>query len=153
MSADRARIVAPPPVVVLAGLVLGWWLQRHWPQPFPDELVLEWLGWGLVFLALGLLGWSAGLFRKAETAINPYKTTTKLVGSGPYRLTRNPMYLGFVLLMAGIGFAQPNPWQFIMIVPVGVFLRYGVIAREESYLEGKFGDDYRQYKQSVRRWL
>ena len=101
----------------------------------------------------GLDLWAVGLFLNARTAINPYQSTTRIVAWGPYRFTRNPMYLGFMFLLCGLALVQGNAWLLVMMLPLALFLRYGVIAREERYLEDKFGDSYRRYKGSVRRWL
>jgi protein-S-isoprenylcysteine O-methyltransferase Ste14 len=76
-----------------------------------------------------------------------------LVTTGIYRWTRNPVYLGFFLLYGGIGVAALSPWILILLLPLVVTIRYGVVAREEAYLERRFGDFYRDYKARVRRWL
>ncbi len=73
--------------------------------------------------------------------------------SGPYRFTRNPIYLGMTIIFTGIAIAADSIWVLALLVPVLVIMNIGVIMREERYLEGKFGEDYRQYKASVRRWL
>lgn len=153
MTADRARIIAPPPLALLAAILAGWGLQYLWPLELPASFPLDIFGWVLIAAGGGLDLWAVSLFWRAKTAINPYQSTTTIVARGPYRFTRNPMYLGFLLLLAGIGLIQLNAWMLVMTVPLVLFLRYGVIAREERYLEDKFGDGYRRYKASVRRWL
>jgi protein-S-isoprenylcysteine O-methyltransferase Ste14 len=76
-----------------------------------------------------------------------------LVTTGIHGWSRNPIYVGMFLLYAGIGIAAPSPWVLILALPLVVILRYGVVAREEAYLERRFGDAYRDYKARVRRWL
>jgi hypothetical protein len=79
--------------------------------------------------------------------------TTTIVESGPYRFTRNPIYLGMFLGLIGLAIAFDNLWLLMMLVPFALVIRYGVVAREEAYLERKFGDVYRGYRSRVRRWL
>jgi protein-S-isoprenylcysteine O-methyltransferase Ste14 len=108
---------------------------------------------GCFAVAAILAGAAAGRFWHARTTVLPHRTTTALVTSGPFRLTRNPLYLSLGLLMAGAAFAMNSLAMLTMLAPWAVVMRYGVIAREERYLEGKFGEDYRAYCQRVRRWL
>src|SRR6185369_15692971 len=101
-----------------------------------------------------LLGFGALFrFRRAGTNPEPWRPTTAIVTSGVYRFTRNPMYLGMVLLYAAIAVAADSVVALVLLVPLLVVIRYGVIAREERYLVAKFGDEYRRYQASVRRWL
>ena len=96
---------------------------------------------------------AAGLFRRLGTNVPPSQPTTLIATTGPYRWTRNPMYLGMALIYAGlvIGFDRPVPLALLPLVLIAIQTQ--VIAREERYLEAKFGDDYRRYKSKVRRWL
>jgi protein-S-isoprenylcysteine O-methyltransferase Ste14 len=82
---------------------------------------------------------------------HPLPTTT-IVETGPYHFTRNPIYLGMMLGLTGLAIAFESPWLLMTLVPFGLVIRYGVIAREEAYLERKFGDVYRRYRGRVRRW-
>jgi len=79
--------------------------------------------------------------------------TTTIVNTGPYRFTRNPIYLGMVLGLIGLAIALNSLWLLLMLVPFALVIRYGVVTREEVYLERKFGDVYRGYRSRVRRWL
>ncbi len=85
--------------------------------------------------------------------MDPWRASSALVTSGPYRFTRNPMYLGMASLYAGIALAFGLLWSLALLLAVLVVIDRGVIAREERYLERRFGDEYRIYKQQVRRWL
>jgi protein-S-isoprenylcysteine O-methyltransferase Ste14 len=113
------------------------------------------------------LGWGGGLFglgvalavsaivtiRKAGTQFDFYKPTTAIVENGPYRFTRNPIYLGMLLGRIGVAIGFDNLWVLAMLVPFYFVIRHGVVAHEEAYLERKFGAVYRGYKSRVRRWL
>ena len=90
---------------------------------------------------------------RAGTNIRPDLPTTALVTEGPFRFTRNPLYLGLTLMYAGIALLIPGTWPLLLLVPVLLVMRWGVIAREERYLERKFGEPYRAYLGRVRRWL
>ena len=91
-------------------------------------------------------------FNRAGTNVPTYRPTTALVTGGPYRYSRNPLYISLFLAYAGIGIVADNLWILALGVPLFLIMRYGVVAREERYLERKFGQAYRDYKASVRRW-
>ena len=91
--------------------------------------------------------------RKAGTQFDVHKPTTTIVENGPYRFTRNPIYLGVFLSRAGIAIGFDDLWVLATLVPFYFVIRHGVVAREEAYLERKFGTVYRGYKSRVRRWL
>src|SRR5262245_12473911 len=94
-----------------------------------------------------------GLITRGGSNVPTNLPTTAIVESGPYRFTRNPIYLGQFLGLIGLAIAFDNLWLLIMLVPFALVIRYGVVAREEAYLERKFGDVYRGYRSRVRRWL
>ncbi len=93
------------------------------------------------------------IMRRAGTEFDVHKPTTAIVENGPYRATRNPIYLGMLLGQVGIAIGFDNLWVLAMLVPFYFLIRHGVVAREEAYLERKFGTLYRNYKSRVRRWL
>ena len=143
----------PPPLVYVAGLLAGWLLERVLDMPPLDEL------WGgilsiVCFVAGAALIVSAlGLFRIAKTDPLPMRPTTSLVLRGPYRFTRNPMYVGMAFVYAGFALLFDLRWALLLLPLVLVVIHKQVIAREERYLEAKFGDEYRAYCARVRRWL
>jgi len=96
---------------------------------------------------------AAGLFRRLGTNVRPSQPTTLIATKGPYRWTRNPMYLGMALIYAGLAIGFDAPIALALLPLVLIAIQTQVIAREERYLEAKFGDDYRRYKAEVRRWL
>ena len=145
-----------PPAIAAAGIAIGLVLTFLYPVPIvepPTTRAL--LGLGIVFIALFLLlGISANVtFRRAGTPANPFAETKALAQHGPYRFTRNPMYLGLVLMTVGFALVMNSMWIVLMAVPILLLLRNLVIVKEERYLEGLFGDEYRAYRQRVRRWL
>ncbi len=150
---DTSGIRVPPPLYYVAGFVVGVALElivpTSWP-PFGVRLGATLLAGG-AWLALD--GAAMALFRRAGTSMVPMNPTTVLVTSGPYRLTRNPMYLGMAFLYVALAFAFGVIWALALLPVVIVIVDRFVIAREEPYLERKFGQAYRDYKVRVRRWL
>ena len=150
---DTTRVIAPPPFIYLGFLLAGFHIDYFLPFPvLPDDL--QYLVGG-VLIAGGLIPFSVAIwmFRRAGTNIPTRKPTTAIVTTGPYRFTRNPIYLGMTTINTGIGIAADSVWVLALLIPVLVIMNIGVITREERYLEGKFGDEYSRYKASVRRWL
>ena len=145
-----------PPLVAAIGCAVGLALTFLYPVPIvapttTGALLGAGIGFILAFLALAI---SANvIFRRAGTPANPYVATTALATGGPYRFSRNPMYLGLVLMTVGLGLVLNSMWFLLAAVAVMLALRNLVIAHEERYLEQKFGDAYRSYRQRVRRWL
>ena len=153
-TADTAHVIIRPPLAwglaVIAGLALNWLV----PLPFLSaDLPAGWLGAIVFLLALALLAWAIVTITKAGSNVPTNRPTTSIVESGPYRFTRNPIYLGMFLGLIGLAIAFDNLWLLMMLVPFALVIRYGVVAREEAYLERKFGDVYRGYRSRVRRWL
>jgi protein-S-isoprenylcysteine O-methyltransferase Ste14 len=150
---DSARILAPPPLIYAAFLALGFLARDllRWelvPAPY------NWsFGFALVFVGLLLVMAPAAALLQARTALNPYHPTTTLLTNGIFRLSRNPIYLGFTAAYIGICVAFNLTVAILLSPLILVIMHHGVILREEAYLERKFGDEYLQYKASVRRWL
>ena len=150
---DNPGVVAPPPMIYAGALALGLLTNRLYPIAFLPRSVSRALGLPLVFagLAIGLLGFRE--LRRAETNVDPYKPATAIVTGGPYRLTRNPLYIGMTLIYGGVT-ALSNALPPVLLLPAVLHLmQHGVIEREERYLERKFGGEYLAYKERVRRWL
>jgi protein-S-isoprenylcysteine O-methyltransferase Ste14 len=153
-TADTAQVVIRPPLAWGLALIAG--LALHWlvPLPFlPAGLPAGWLGATVFVLALALVAWAIVTITNASSNVPTNRPTTTIVASGPYRFTRNPIYLGMVLGLIGLAIAFDNLWLLTMLVPFVLVIHYGVVAREERYLERKFGDVYRVYRSGVRRWL
>ncbi len=155
MSADRpdiAHVVAPPPLIYAVPLAAGLVLHHFLPQTVIAPTWARIVGPALVLL--GFFGLPAVIaFFRAGTPPQPWRPSTALVTTGPYRLSRNPMYVGFTLFYAGISLWVNSLWPLLALPIVLVIMQRGVIAREEAYLERLFGDDYRAYRARVRRWV
>src|SRR5262249_321481 len=153
-TTDTANVIIRPPiawaVAVVAGLALNWLM----PLPFvPAAVPAGWLGAMVFALALALLAWAIVTITRAGSNVPTNLPTPTIVEIGPYRFTRNPIYLGMFVGLTALAIVFDNLWLLMMLVPFAPVIRYGVVAREESYLERKFGDAYRGYRSRVRRWL
>ena len=140
-----------PPRVYLAAIVTGLLLQLAMPLPFLPRPMAA--GAILVVAAIALLWYSVALFRAAGTPVPARKPTTAIVRSGPYRFSRNPIYLAYSLLLLGIAIWLNSVWLVATLAVAVVLMHFIVIRREEEYLERRFGAQYLDYKASVRRWL
>jgi protein-S-isoprenylcysteine O-methyltransferase Ste14 len=154
---DAAEVRFFPPGIPLLAVVLGVGLGWKWPLDLGGFLPAParyWVG-GLILAGavLGLGLWSVLLFRRGGQSENPWKPTPHIEERGPFRFTRNPMYLQMVLACLGIAVILANGWVLLLTPVVGWLLQRLAILPEEAYLERKFGEDYRAYKRRVRRWL
>ena len=155
MSSDRAGVTVPPALTLVAPLVAGLLLHFLWTplRFFPEWWIGLTVGWPLVVAGVLLLAWSVRTMFRASVDPDPNEPTAAIVATGPYALSRNPIYLAFNVVYVGIAFMVNMVWP-IAVLPVGIaLLYYGVITRDERYLERVFGDEYRQYKARVRRWV
>jgi protein-S-isoprenylcysteine O-methyltransferase Ste14 len=149
-TTDTANVIIRPPiawaVAVLAGLALNWLM----PLPLvPAAVPAGWLG----AIVLALVAWAIATITRVGSNVPTSLPTTTIVDTGPYRFTRNPIYLGMVLGLIGLAIALNSLWLLLTMAPFAFVIRYGVVAREEACLERKFGDVYRRYRARVRRWL
>jgi len=150
---DTAGVVFPPPLIYLAGLAVGFGLEALLPGSSVPAAV-QWIAGGVLVVAGGaLLASFNTAFHRKGTAVEPWKPTTAIVTTGPYRLTRNPAYLGMALVYAGVALMSSALWVLVPLPLVLAVVDRGVIAREERYLEGKFGREYLDFKTRVRRWI
>ncbi len=151
---DRPHTLIPPPLPYAAALIGGWWLDRHrYALPLDVGGLNGALGWLLTGIGLALLVWTLRTFRRHHTTINPYGPASTLCTDGPFRYSRNPIYLGDGFILAGLSLLLHTAWPLLFTPLIWATLRYGVIRHEEAHLEAKFGAAYRAYKQRVRRWL
>lgn len=154
---DRAAVRVLPPAVPLIVILLGILLNRLWPLDVGFELPTPeryWLGALIVAGAIVALGlWPVILFKRSGEDPNPWKPTSQIVQSGPFRYSRNPMYLQLVLVCIGFALMLGNLW-ILLLTPSAAFVlqRYAILP-EERYLEAKFGEEYLAYKRRVRRWI
>lgn len=150
---DTAGVLLPPPVIFLAGLAIGSAAEWIWPAPLLPQAVQYAVGFALMGVSAVIAALGFREFARHRTPVDPQKPTEAIIATGPYRYSRNPLYLSLGLLYAGIAIAVDGIWLMVMLVPVLIVLHYGVILREEAYLERKFPDAYPAYKARVRRWL
>lgn len=140
-----------PPRVYLAALVTGVLLQLAAPLPFLPRPMAA--GAILAIAAIALLWYSVALFRAAGTPVPARKPTTAIVRTGPYRFSRNPIYLAYSLFQLGIAIWMNSLWLLATLAVAIALMHFIVIRREEQYLERRFGLEYLRYKASVRRWV
>jgi protein-S-isoprenylcysteine O-methyltransferase Ste14 len=142
-----------PPGIPFAAWLLGWGLGRLWP------IAISWPSWTrplgiiLMVLAFSFAGWAVVTFRRHNTVVDPRGKVSTIVTTGPYRVTRNPMYVSLMVLYTGGILAFHLMWSVILLPAVFLALQYGVIVREERYLQAAFGEPYTVYCRQVRRWL
>lgn len=154
---DGAKIRFPPPLLPIMTIVGGHYLSVYVPLVTGFDLPTParyWIGGLLSAGALLVLGlWPVVLFRKSGQSELPWTPTTEIVVRGPYHFTRNPMYLMMILMCVGFAILLSDAWTAILTPVCALLLYYFAIRPEEAYLEGKFGESYRAYKQKVRRWI
>lgn len=154
----RPDIHIAPPLIFVAGFAAGFVVNQFvWRLPLAGSL--EWrvrfalAGFLLVLAGIALAIWAVALFQRAQTSVLPFRASTALVREGPYRVTRNPMYLGMTMGYVGLSMVDNNWWPLFLLPLVLLALVRLVISREEAYLDAIFGDAYRDYRSRVRRWL
>jgi len=150
---DHASVKIHPPVLLLIHVLAAFLLNWLMPLPFAFSKILEWTGYILVFVGLGFAFSAVNRFSKMHTTLDPHGSVSEIVTSGPYRFSRNPIYLGFVYTLIGLPLALGNYWGAVLSPLLMTFLYQLVIKHEEAYLEIKFKDVYTSYKSRVRRWL
>jgi len=152
-SPDTAQVLVLPPLVYGAAFIMGLLLHLLFPLPILSTTLARGIGVVCVLVSLPLALATLRVLSRARTPVDPMKPTTALVTEGPFRYSRNPIYVALTLLYVGVALLINALWILLLVVPAVLVLRYGVIAREEAYLTRKFGDAYRQYTAQVRRWL
>jgi protein-S-isoprenylcysteine O-methyltransferase Ste14 len=152
-TSDTAHVLALPPLIYGAAFIIGLLLHVAFPLHVLPTTLARGIGVVCVLVSLPLALATLRILSRAHTPVDPMKPTTALVTEGPFRYSRNPIYLALTLLYVGMALLVNAWWILLLVVPVLVVIRYGVIAREEVYLARKFGEAYRQYTAQVRRWL
>ena len=158
-AAGTAGVIARPIRLFPAALLLGFLFDHLLPLPIllPRTGAAHWISITIAgtLLLTGIALFRAGVtnFSRAATPLPTNQPARTLVTTGIYAWSRNPIYLSFFLMYSGVGIAVRSPWILALTVPIAGLIRYGVVAREEAYLERRFGEAYRDYKARVRRWL
>jgi protein-S-isoprenylcysteine O-methyltransferase Ste14 len=151
---DSSNAIVRPPIAWAIAIVIGLGLDWLCPLRFvPASVSSTWVGGAIFMIGFALGMWAIMTIRKAGTRVETTKPTTTIVTSGPYRFTRNPIYLGMFLGLIGLAIGFDSLWFLAALAPFYLVIRHGVVAREEAYLERKFGTVYLDYKSRVRRWL
>ncbi len=142
-----------PPVAIGAPLLAGWLAGRLWGEPVDPGGWRVPLGWALVLLFAGWNGWALWLFRSHDTGLLPGQATNAMIEVGPYRLSRNPLYVGLLALYLGLALLAAAFWGLVLFPVAVLLLLWGAIRPEERFLHERFGAAYDEYSQRVRRWL
>ena len=150
---DNPGVLTAPPLIYLAGLLIGLGLEALWPIPVLSQSVQYTAGLAVMAVSFVFAAWGFRTFAKAKTHLDVYKPTLAIITTGPFRYSRNPLYVSLTMLYVGIAILVDGGWILAMVVPTLVIIHYGVIIREEAYLAAKFPDTYLPYKARVRRWL
>ena len=152
-GSDHAEVEFHPPVMLLAALAVGFLLRWIYQLAFLPTTMVIIFGPAVVIAAFGIFFWAAAAMRKEKTSIQTGTPTDVIVTYGPYSLSRNPIYVAMLLLLAGVGIWTNSLWFFIVGIVCSRLLDRGVIVPEERYLEREFGSTYSEYRAKVRRWL
>ena len=149
-------VVVKPPILFAGAVLLGCLLS--WIVPLGPGLGSAntrglAAGGAIALFGFALMAVSVRQFRQAGTSVIPGEPSTVLLEIGPYRFTRNPIYIGFVIVYFGLAIMLSSAWMLLLLIPVLIILQRGVVEREEAYLQAKFGEAYRKYLARVPRWL
>jgi protein-S-isoprenylcysteine O-methyltransferase Ste14 len=155
---DHPDVIMLPPFILLIALFVAVGLDftntlNFLPPAFSATSWTFYLGLALLVAALALGMSALRTFRKVGTNPSPHEPTLKLATTGPYRFSRNPMYIGFMMILAGLSLVASLEWGLILVPVLAVLLHYGVVTREEAYLSAKFGQPYREFMNRTRRWI
>lgn len=151
--ADRPGIVVAPPLLFVFGWALGAYIRMDTGKGKVAAFWLPLVGWPLLVSGILLAIWGAWTLRRHRTGILPHRPTTTIVTDGPYRFSRNPLYLAMTLAYLGTALLFRNWWAIVMLPGVVLALHPLAILREESYLTAKFGPEYQAYRDRVPRWI
>ena len=152
-SRDTVGFRLWPPVAIGLPLVIGWLLTSLWGDPVRLGGWRLPLGWALVVFFVVWNGWSLGLFARHETGLLPGQATHAMIQEGPYRLSRNPLYVGLLALYLGVTLLAPTFWGLVLFPAAVLLVLWGAILPEERFLHARFGASYDEYSRRVRRWL
>jgi protein-S-isoprenylcysteine O-methyltransferase Ste14 len=150
---DRPNTIPWPPIIFAAAVIAAFALGRVAPIGLPATGLVRVLGWGLIALGIALDVWAMQTMRRASANILPHRAATALVSIGPFLLTRNPIYLGNTIAVAGAAGAFDNPWFAVAALIAAVLVQRLAIRREETHLAALFGSAWQDYARRVPRWL
>ena len=152
-QSDVPNVLILPPLLYAIALAIGFLLQWLVPRPIMPSMGRYWIGGVLLVSGVLLAIRGRRAMELAGTNVNPTLPSTALVATGPFRFSRNPLYVALTLMYAGLALLANALWVLVLIVPVMILMHYGVVRREERYLEAKFGAAYTEYRSRVRRYV
>jgi protein-S-isoprenylcysteine O-methyltransferase Ste14 len=150
---DSPDVISCPPLVYLGALGLGLLLDWLVPVQRFSSASCPVTGWILAFSGFLIGFWGVRTFIRAGTNVRPDLPVTALVTDGPFRYSRNPLYMACTIIYLGITLSVGSFWLLVALIPTLAVVHYKIVRREEEYLEGRFGDCYRAYKAQVHRWI
>lgn len=150
---DNPGVIAHPPFLYLGVFLVALVAQWLAPRPMLATPAALALGLSLIVVALGVANWGRRTMQAAGTNINPTRPATTIVTSGPFGFSRNPLYVSLTLLYIGLTLAVNTWWGIVLLLPLLAALHFGIVLREERYLDRKFGASYREYRSRVRRYV
>ena len=150
---DIPGVIALPPLLYGGAFLIVLFVHWLWPMPLLADPVIRWIGAALVVLGMTPVIWGSATMHRAGTNVPPNRPATVMVTGGPFRFSRNPLYTGLHVTFIGLCCIANSVWGAVLFVPLAAVMHYGVILREERYLEAKFGEPYRQYRSTVRRYI
>ena len=153
LNTDNARVIAPAPVLYAVAFLVGLAVEFALPTSPLQRVVELWLGAVIILVSIPIVISAVRALARGRTAFDARKPTTSIVTDGAFRYSRNPTYLSLTLLYVGLAFVVGSLWVLLLVVPAVAVTHWGVVMREERYLESKFGEEYRRYAQTVRRWI
>ena len=153
LTKDSPDVISCPPVIFLSALGLG--LLLDWLFPAHCLLSQSWQVAGGILGGTGtFIGfWGVRAFHRAGTNVRPDRPVTTLVTSGPFRYSRNPLYMALTVIYLGITLTSGSLWPLATLIPALAVVQWKIVRREEEYLESRFGNEYRAYKAQVNRWI
>ncbi|HED35816.1 MAG TPA: isoprenylcysteine carboxylmethyltransferase family protein [Gammaproteobacteria bacterium] len=150
---DHANVHIPPPLIHLTFILIAVVVNPFFPVTLPLSALLMGAGTGLILLPILIAGSAFRQFARNNNPVPPNQPVNGLMVQGPFRFTRNPLYLALALLQAGVGLISGNGWILMTLPLVLLIVSRYVIGREEAYLSRRFGQAYLEYQSRVRRWL
>jgi protein-S-isoprenylcysteine O-methyltransferase Ste14 len=150
---DNPGVIIPPPIIFIGFGLLGVLLNYLNPLTIAGPSWLVYLGVLILIASFLGFGYMINFFKKNETEIEPSKTTSKIITSGLYKYSRNPVYIILCAGPIGLGFIFMTYWSMLAFIPALIVIYFTAVKKEEQYLEKKFGQEYLDYKKKVRRWI
>jgi len=150
---DNPKVKLPPPILFFGLGIIGVTMEYISPITIGIDFPINYLGFGINIVSIIGTWKISELFKKHKTEVKPWQTTSKIITTGPYKYSRNPIYIIFCGIPIGLGIAFNTYWAFFAFIPGLIIVYYTAVKKEEKYLEAKFGEEYLDYKRKVRRWL